>query len=163
MFVEMPNRKSSLAEAKHALGRGSRWINSRGRSSVSARAERLWVASRDIAIPFQTRVVAANIAATIDAAVTLSEAAGWSKMRREETIRAKSPIGRGSPVDSIVASSSDGAILGSAQWMCEAALAKARLIRSDAMLGGIVSPVADHIERSLTSQSGARPAKRVGG
>lgn len=163
MFVEMPSKRLSLAEAKHALGRGSRWINQRGRVAVSYRAEILWTVSRDSAVAWQTRALAANLAATIDAAVTLSEAAGWSKAMIEETISANGSRGRTAPFDSIMASSSDGAILGSAHWTCEAALAKARAIRDNETLGKIVSPVVTHIERLMTSESGARPATRVGG
>jgi hypothetical protein len=145
MFVEQPSKRASLAEAKHALGRGSKWLDERGQTAVGQAAGSLWAISRKAEIAFSTRVAAAQLAAQLDAAVVLSDSASWAKRRLEEVVKDKGAYGRLSPTDTIVASAGDGATLGAAQRICRDALAASIRWMGDQTIGASAGLAARHI------------------
>jgi len=145
MFVDQPSKKASFAEAKHALGRGSRWLDERGRQAVGQAAGSLWAISRKTDIAFPTRVAASQLAALFDATVTLSDAATWAKRRLEQVVDGKGTIARVNATDAIVASAADGAMLGSAHYLCRDALAKALRVMDDPIIGASAGLAARHL------------------
>ena len=145
VFTGPQTKKASLAEAQHALARGSRWLDERGQTAVGQAAGSLWAISRKAEIVFSTRVAAAQLAAQLDAAVVLSDSASWAKRRLEEVVREKGTYGRFSPTDTIVASAGDGATLGAAQRMCRDALAASIRWMGDQTIGASAGLAARHI------------------
>jgi hypothetical protein len=145
MFVEQPSKRASLAEAKHALGRGSKWLDERGRQAVGEAAGSLWAISRKPEIPFPTRVAASQLAALLDATVTLSDAATWAKRRLDQVVEGKGTIARVNSTDTIVASAADGAMLGSAHYLCRDALTKALRVMGDPVIGASAGLAARHL------------------
>jgi len=136
MFVDQPSKKASFAEAKHALGRGSRWLDERGRQAVGQAAGSLWAISRKTDIAFPTRVAASQLAALFDATVTLSDAATWAKRRLERVVDGKGAIARVNATD---------AMLGSAHYLCRDALAKALRVMDDPIIGASAGLAARHL------------------